>query len=133
MAFWLLKTEPSAYSFADLQKAKETRWDGVANPVALRHMREAAAGDRAFVYHTGGEKAVVGECEIIKAAYPDPKDAKLSVVDIKAGAALPKPVTLAAIKRDPAFAESPLVRQGRLSFVPLTEPQWKRIHQLAKE
>src|SRR5678809_1442289 len=111
MAWWLLKTEPSTYSFADLQKARETRWDGITNPVALRHMREAA----------------VGECEIVKAAYPDPKDAKLFVVDIKAGPALPKPVTLATMKSDPAFKDSPLAKQGRLSFVPLTEQQWKPV------
>ena len=132
MAYWLLKTEPSTYSFADLVEAKETRWDGISNPVALRHLRAAAVGDRAFVYHTGDEKAVVGECAIVKAAYPDPKDEKLQVVDIKAGAPLGKPVTLATIKKDALFADSPLVKQGRLSFVPLSEEQWKRIHELAR-
>lgn len=132
MRWWLLKTEPSTYSFADLTKARETRWDGITNPVALRHMREAEVGDRALVYHTGDEKAAVGECEIVKAAYPDPKDAKLFVVDIKAGPALAKPVTLATMKSDPAFKDSPLAKQGRLSFVPLTEQQWKRIHELAR-
>jgi predicted RNA-binding protein with PUA-like domain len=131
MAYWLLKTEPSTYSFADLVKAKETRWDGVANPVALKLMRTAEVGDRALVYHTGDEKAAVGECEVVKAAYDDPKNAKLSVIDIKAGKALASPVTLATIKADPIFAESPLVKQGRLSFVPLTPAQWKRIHELA--
>jgi predicted RNA-binding protein with PUA-like domain len=133
MAYWLLKTEPSTYSFADLQKAKETRWDGIENPVALRHMKTAAVGDRALVYHTADEKAAVGECEIVRAAYADPKNEKLSVVDVKAGAPLPKPVTLAQIKKDPEFEGSPLVRQGRLSFVPLTERQWRRIHELSKE
>ena len=132
MAYWLLKTEPSTYSFADLVKAKETRWDGISNPVALRYLRTAAVGDRAVVYHTGDEKAAVGECEIVKAAYPDPKDAKLFVVDIKAGAALPKPVTLATMKNDPAFKDSPLAKQGRLSFVPLTDAQWERIQKLSK-
>jgi len=132
MAYWLLKTEPSTYSFADLQKAKETRWDGIENPVALKLMRTAKVGDRALVYHTGDEKAAVGECEIVKAVYPDPKDAKLVVVDVRAGKALAKPVSLASIKRDPLFGESPLVRQGRLSFVPLTEAQWRRIHELAE-
>src|SRR4051812_21924146 len=129
MAYWLLKTEPSTYSFADLVKAKETRWDGIANPVALRHVRSAAVGDRALVYHTGDEKAAVGECEIVKAAYADPKDAKLSVVDIKAGAPLAKPVTLAAIKQDAEFADSPLVRQGRVSFVPLTRREMRGLPQ----
>ena len=129
--YWLLKTEPSTYSFADLEKAKETRWDGIANPVALRHLKTAAVGDRALVYHTGDEKAAVGECEIVKAAYADPKDAKLSVINVKAGPPLAKPVTLAAIKKDPEFADSPLVRQGRLSFVPLSGAQYARILALA--
>ena len=131
MAYWLLKTEPSTYSFADLVEAKETRWDGIENPAALKLMKSAAVGDKALVYHTGDEKAAIGECQIIKAAYEDPKNARLVVVDIRAGKKLTKPVTLAIIKRDPLFADSPLVRQGRLSFVPLTDAQWKRIHELA--
>src|SRR6476659_11134480 len=131
MGYWLLKTEPSTYSFADLVKAKETRWDGIENPTALRNMKLAVAGDRALVYHTGDVKAAAGECEIIKPAYPDPKNARLVVIDVRAGKPLPKPVSLAIIKRDPLFADSPLVRQGRLSFVPLTAAQWKRIHELA--
>jgi len=131
MAYWLLKTEPSTYSFADLVKAKETRWDGIENPAALKLMKSAVVGERALVYHTGDEKAAIGECEIVKAAYPDPKNARLVVIDVRAGKPLPKPVSLAIIKRDPLFADSPLVRQGRLSFVPLTDKQWKRIHELA--
>ncbi len=94
-------------------------------------MRTAAVGDRAIVYHTGDEKAAIGEAEIVKAAYPDPKSDRLVVVDIRAGKPLAKPVSLALIKRDPLFADSPLVRQGRLSFVPLTAAQWRRIHELA--
>jgi len=132
MAYWLLKTEPSTYSFLDLVRDKETRWDGISNPVALRYLRTAAVGDRALVYHTGDEKAAVGEAEIIKAAYDDPKDPKLAVVDLRAGKGLPKPVTLAQLKADPEFADSPLVRQGRLSFVPITDAQWKRVQALAK-
>jgi predicted RNA-binding protein with PUA-like domain len=131
MGYWLLKTEPSTYSFDDLVKAKETRWDGIENPAALKLMKSAVAGDRAFVYHTGDEKSAVGECEIVKAAYPDPKNERLVVIDVRAGKKLPKPVSLAIIKRDPLFADSPLVRQGRLSFVPLTEKQWRRVHELA--
>jgi predicted RNA-binding protein with PUA-like domain len=131
MAYWLLKTEPSTYSFADLTREKHTRWDGITNPVALKYLRSAAVGDRALVYHTGDEKAAVGVAEIVKAAYPDPKNDKLAVVDLKAKESLGKPVTLAALKAEPAFAESPLVRQGRLSFVPLTDVQWKRILELA--
>jgi predicted RNA-binding protein with PUA-like domain len=131
MAYWLLKTEPSTYSFADLARDKQTRWDGIANAAALKLMRGASLGDRALVYHTGDEKAAVGECEIVAAAYPDPKNDKLVVIDVRAGKPLPKPVSLAIIKRDPLFADSPLVRQGRLSFVPLTAAQWRRIHELA--
>jgi predicted RNA-binding protein with PUA-like domain len=131
MGHWLLKTEPSTYSFSDLVQAKETRWDGIENPAALKLMKTASVGDRAIVYHTGDEKAAVGECEIIKAAYPDPKNARLVVIDVRAGKPLSKPVSLAIIKRDPLFADSPLVRQGRLSFVPLTDAQWKRMHELA--
>jgi predicted RNA-binding protein with PUA-like domain len=132
MAYWLLKTEPSTYSFSDLQRDGTTRWDGITNPVALRNLKTAAAGDLALVYHTGDQKAAVGVAEIVKPAYPDPKDAKLSVVDLKAKSPLGKPVTLATIKSDPLFADSPLVRQGRLSFVPLTDAQWKRLHDLAR-
>ncbi len=131
MGYWLLKTEPSTYSFEDLVKAKETRWDGIENPAALKLMKTAAVGDRCIVYHTGDEKAAIGECEIVKAAYPDPKNARLVVIDVRAGKPLAKPVSLAIIKRDPLFADSPLVRQGRLSFVPLTDAQWKRLHELA--
>jgi predicted RNA-binding protein with PUA-like domain len=131
MAYWLLKTEPSTYSFADLARDEETRWDGISNPVALRYLRSAAVGDRALVYHTGGEKAAVGEAEIVKAAYDDPKKPGMAVVDLRAGQPLRKPVTLAQIKADELFADSPLVRQGRLSFVPLTDAQWKRVHELA--
>lgn len=132
MAYWLLKTEPSTYGFADLQRDKETRWDGIKNPVALRHLKTAVAGDRALVYHTGDEKAAIGEAEIIKAAYADPKNARLTVVDIAAKKALKRPVTLAEMKAEPAFADSPLVSQGRLSFVPITDAQWKRIQELSK-
>jgi predicted RNA-binding protein with PUA-like domain len=132
MAYWLLKTEPSTYSFADLQRDKQTRWDGISNPVALKYLRSAAVGDRALVYHTGDEKAAVGEAEIVKAAYDDPKNPKLAVVDIKAGKPLGKAVTLAQLKAEKLFADSPLVKQGRLSFVPLTDAQWKRVQELGK-
>jgi predicted RNA-binding protein with PUA-like domain len=126
MAYWLLKTEPSTYSFADLARDKQTRWDGISNPVALRNLREAKAGELALVYHTGDEKSAVGICEIVKPAYGDPP-----VVDVKAKEPLGRAVSLATIKADPLFAQSPLVRQGRLSFVPLSDAQWKRILELA--
>src|SRR6478672_1771256 len=112
MAHWILKTEPSTYSFADLQKAGRAVWDGVANPVALKNLRDMAVGDEVLIYHTGDEKAAVGHARVVKAAYPDPKqdDPKLVVVDLEAGKPLTSPVTLAAIKADPAFADLALVR-----------------------
>ncbi len=131
MAYWLLKTEPSTYSFSDLVRDKRTRWDGITNPAALRHLKSAKPGDRALVYHTGDEKAAVGEAEIVRAPYQDPKDPKLTVIDIAAKKALKNKVTLATLKSEKLFTDSPLVKQGRLSFVPLTDAQWKRIHQLA--
>lgn len=129
MAHWILKTEPSTFSFADLQKAGRTVWDGVANPVALRHLREMAVGDDVLVYHTGDEKAAVGHARVVRAAYPDPKqdDPKLVVVDLEAGRPLHTPVSLKAIKADPAFADLALVRQGRLSVVPVPAPLWTRL------
>ncbi|HWE28312.1 MAG TPA: EVE domain-containing protein [Polyangia bacterium] len=133
MAYWLLKTEPSTYSFADLVREKQTRWDGIRNPTALQHLRAAKRGDRALVYHTGSVKAAVGEAVLASAAYDDPKDPALSVIDLQAGKALAQPVTLAQLKADPLFAESPLVKMGRLSFVPLTDAQWKRVQTLAKK
>jgi predicted RNA-binding protein with PUA-like domain len=131
MPAWLLKTEPSTYSFADLVRDKQTRWDGITNPVALRHLRGAKVGETAVIYHTGDEKRCVGLAEIVKPAYPDPKNEKLVVVDLAAKKALAQPVTLATLKAEAAFADSPLVRQGRLSFVPLTDAQLARILQLA--
>jgi predicted RNA-binding protein with PUA-like domain len=129
MANWILKTEPSTYSFADLQKAGRAVWDGVANPVAIRNLREMAVGDDVLIYHTGDEKAVVGHAKVVKAAYPDPKqdDPRLVVVDLEAGKPLATPVTLKAIKADPAFADLALVRQGRLSVVPVPAPLWSRL------
>ena len=126
---WLLKTEPSAYGYADLERERRAVWDGVTNPVALKNLRAMAAGDEAFIYHTGDEKAVVGTARVARAAYPDPKkgDPRLVVVDVEARGRLKTPVTLAEIKALPAFADSPLVRQGRLSVVPLTPAQWKAV------
>jgi predicted RNA-binding protein with PUA-like domain len=124
-AAWLLKTEPSTYSWDDLVREKRAVWDGVTNPVALANLRRMAKGDPVVIYHTGGEKSAVGLGRVVRTAYPDPKakDERLVVVDIEAGKPLPRPVTLAEIKADPAFRESPLVRQGRLSVVPLTAAQ----------
>jgi predicted RNA-binding protein with PUA-like domain len=128
---WLLKTEPSTYAYDDLEKAKRATWDGVKNPVALRHLREMKEGDAALIYHTGGEKAVVGTALVVRAAYPDPKakDPRLVVVDLAPAGRLERPVTLAEIKALPAG--SPLLRQGRLSVVPLTKAQWNALTQKA--
>jgi len=121
---WLLKTEPTEYSYDDLARERQGRWDGVRNPVALRNLRAMKRGDRVLVYHTGAEKAVVGTAEVVAEAYPDPKDGRLVVVDVAARGRLDRPVTLAEIKAMAEFAQSPLVRQGRLSVVPITAPQW---------
>ena len=130
---WLLKTEPSAYGYADLEREGRAVWDGVTNPVALKNLRAMAVGDEAFVYHTGDEKAVVGTARITRAAFADPKrdDPRLVVVELEPTGRLKKPVTLAEIKALPAFAQSPLVRQGRLSVVPLTKAQWKAVRDRA--
>lgn len=133
MSYWILKTEPSTYSFADLQKAKTAVWDGVKNPLALKHLRAMQVGDEALIYHSGGEKAAVGTARVTKAAYPDPKqsDEQLVVVELRAGEPLPVPVTLSVIKGDPAFKDLALVRMPRLSVVPATAAQWKRLLLLA--
>jgi len=132
---WLLKTEPGTYSYEDLEREGRAVWDGVTNPVALRNLRAMKQGDRAFVYHTGDERAVVGRAEVVKPAYPDPrgKDERLVVVDLVPAGRLAQPVTLDAIKKLPVFADSPLVRQGRLSVVPLTVAQVRAIEEGAKK
>jgi len=131
-AYWILKTEPSAYSFDRLQQDRRTVWDGVSNPLALKHLREMTVGDPVLVYHTGDEKAMVGLARVVRAAYPDPKDPKLVVVDLEADRPLAKPVTLAAVKADPAFADLALVRMGRLSVVPVQPEQWKRLLEMGE-
>ena len=126
---WLLKTEPSTYSWDDLVRDKTTTWEGVTNPVALKHLAAMERGDNALIYHTGKEKAVVGLARVTRSAYSDPEaeDPKLLVVDIEAVRSLSRAVPLAEIKADSLFAESPLVRQGRLSVVPLTDEQFTRL------
>ena len=119
---YLLKTEPSTYSFADLQKEKSTIWDGVSNPVALKNMRGMKAGERLVIYHTGDEKSAVGTATVVSV---DASDARNPQVKIKVGKAIAKPVTLAEAKSSPLFADTPLARQGRLSVVPLNESQFK--------
>lgn len=133
MALWLFKQEPDEYSFADLERDGDTVWDGIANPLALKHLRAVRPGDLVLFYHTGKEKAVVGIMEATAAAYSDPAagDPKLVVVPVKAVRRLATPVTLAAIKLDPVFAGWELIRMGRLSVMPVGEERWKRIEELA--
>ena len=121
---YLLKTEPSEYSFADLQRDKETVWDGVSNPVALKNLREMTPGARLVIYETGDQKTAVGTATVVSVDASNPKN---PAVTIKAGKALARPTTLAQIKSDSLFATSPLVRQGRLSVVPLTDAQYKKL------
>ncbi len=119
---YLLKTEPSTYSFADLQREGTTIWDGVSNPVALKNLRAMKPGERLVIYHTGDQKSAVGTATVVSV---DASDARNPQVKIKAGQANAKPVTLAEAKTNNLFSESPLVRQGRLSVVPLNEAQFK--------
>ena len=125
-SYYLLKTEPSEYSFEKLQKDGSTEWDGVSNPVALRNLREMAPGARLVIYETGDRKSAVGTASVVSV---DPSNPKSPVVEIKAGKAIAKPITLAEVKANKIFADSPLVRQGRLSVVPLTEAQYKFLTQ----
>ncbi len=121
---YLLKTEPSEYSFEDLRRDGTTVWDGVSNPVALKNLREMQPGAKLVVYETGDHKSAVGTASVVSVDASNPKN---PAVKIKAGKALAKPVSLAQIKADPIFADSPLVRQGRLSVVPLTAAQYKAL------
>ena len=124
MSDYLLKTEPSAYSFADLQRDKVTVWDGVHNPIALRNLGGMKPGDGLIIYHTGEEKSAVGTASVVSVDNSEPKN---PAVEIKAGKALAKQVSLAQIKANKLFTDSPLVRQGRLSVVPLTAAQYKAL------
>lgn len=122
MSCYLLKTEPSEYSFADLQRDDTTVWDGVSNPVALRNLGSMKAGDKLVIYETGDTKSAVGTASVVSVDASNPKNPQ---VELKAGKPLKRAVTLAEIKSQRLFADSPLVRQGRLSVVPLTEAQCK--------
>ncbi|HYL21469.1 MAG TPA: EVE domain-containing protein [Gemmatimonadales bacterium] len=130
--YWIVKTEPSTYSYDDLAGQKTAVWDGVKNNLALKHLRQMKPGDQVLVYHTGDEKAVVGMAEVASEPYPDPKqqDPKLTVVDLRAQGRLPRPVPLAEIKKDRAFADLALVRIGRLSVSSVSAEQAKRLMKL---
>jgi len=132
--YWLLKTEPTVYSYDDLVKEKKTVWSGVSNNAALKHLRSMKKGDLAFIYHTGDEKAVVGIAEVVSGPYADPGagDPKLVVVDLKPKGLLKNPVSLAAIKADPRFAGFALVRIARLSVMPVDKPVWDAILTMSK-
>lgn len=122
MSYYFFKTEPESYSFDDFLRDKETVWDGVTNPVALRHLRELEKGAKWIFYHTGDERTAVGTGTVVSV---DPTDPKKPVVKVKVGERLKHPKTLAAVKAEKLFADSPLVKIGRLSVVPLTEKQWE--------
>lgn len=133
MSVWVLKTEPHEFSFDDLVTRGVEPWDGVTNPTALRNLRAARVGETVLIYHTGDERRVVGLGTVEREAYPDPKkdNPRLIVIDVRAGARLPNPVTLETIKADGRFADSPLVRMGRLSVVELTPEQHAAVLELA--
>ncbi len=126
---WILKSEPSTYSFDQLLADRETVWDGVRNAAALIHIRAMRQGDLALIYHSGAEKAVVGLAIVASDPYPDPAagDPRWAVVRLRADRALATPVPLAAIKAEPLFADLGLVRISRLSVMPVTAPQWRRL------
>jgi predicted RNA-binding protein with PUA-like domain len=130
---WLFKEEPTNYSFDALTKDKRTMWSGVKNPLAQKHLRSVKKGDAIFYYHTGDEKSVVGIARAMGDAYPDPADktGKAAVVDVAPVKKLARPVTLAEIKADPAFKDFALVRISRLSVMPVTADQWRRIEKLS--
>ena len=133
MADWLFKTEPGDYSYADLKRDGGTIWDGVGNNWALKNLRDVKAGDRALIYHTGKDKAIMGEARVVSDPYPDPAldDPKRIVVDIEPGRSWAQPVTLAAIKADSAFSDFALVRFSRLSVMPVPAKLWKRLEKMA--
>jgi predicted RNA-binding protein with PUA-like domain len=130
---WLFKTEPSAYSFQQLQNDRKTVWDGVKNNLALKNLKDIKEGDEILIYHTGDEKAVVGVARALSGAYPDPskKDPKLLVVDIEAVKALARPVTLAEVKGNSKLKNFDLARLPRLSIMKVSDEQWKSIQQMA--
>jgi predicted RNA-binding protein with PUA-like domain len=130
---WLFKEEPTHYSYDDLVRDGKTTWTGVRNPLAQKHLRSVAKGDRIFFYHTGDQKSVIGVMKATGAAYPDPADktGKLYAVDVAPVKKLKTPVTLASIKADKAFASFALVRMSRLSVMPVSEEEWARIEKMS--
>ena len=133
MNYWLLKSEPSSYSWDQLVKDGRTHWDGVRNHQAANNLKAMKRGDRAFFYHSGEGPAIVGVAEIVKEAYPDPsdKEGRFVMVDVRPLQAAKTPVTLAAIKAEPKLAQLALVRQGRLSVVPVSAEEWRILSKMA--
>jgi predicted RNA-binding protein with PUA-like domain len=132
---WLFKTEPSAYSFQQLQKDQRTVWEGVKNNLALKNLAQVKKGDWILIYHTGGDKAAVGVAQAVSGAHPDPekKDPKLLVVDIKPVKPLPRPISLAQMKDNPKLAKFDLLRLPRLSVMAVSEEQWKVIERMGRK
>jgi predicted RNA-binding protein with PUA-like domain len=135
MAYWLLKTEPGVYSFMDLRRDGKTRWDGVTNNLALKHMRAMTKGDNAFIYHSGDEKAIVGIAQLRSDPYPDPnkKEKNIVVVDLNAGSLLHRPIPLSEIKSIKSFASFELVRLPRLSVMPVSTEMWNMLIKRSKQ
>ena len=135
MAIWLLKTEPSVYSYDDLERDMQTMWDGVTNNTALQNIRKMQDGDVAIIYHTGDERCAVGLADVTRGYYVNPEkdDAKLAVCGVRANRRLVQPVTLAQFKAHPLLQDWELIRQVRLSVVPVSEAQWNIVQQLAGE
>jgi predicted RNA-binding protein with PUA-like domain len=132
VAYWILKTDADTYPFDQLERERRTVWDGVSNPLALKHIRSMAPGDAVLIYHSNVGKDLVGLARVASAPYADPKhqDPKLAVVDIEADRPLPKPVSLSAVKADPAFVDLGLVRMSRLSVIPVPADQWRKLLQM---
>jgi predicted RNA-binding protein with PUA-like domain len=133
MNYWLVKTEPNSYSWSDLVRDKKTVWDGVRNFQARSNLKKMEKGDPVLIYHTGDEKAVIGAAQVTRAAYPDPKDGEWVVVELSAGKALKKPISLAQIKSDKRLADMVLVRASRLSVQPVKSSEYDLIVRLAEE
>jgi predicted RNA-binding protein with PUA-like domain len=131
MAYWLMKSEPSSYSWDDLVRDRATEWDGVRNNAARLHLKAMKAGDEAFFYHSMSDKAVVGIMRITRAAQPDPKAPDWVTVRVEPVRALDRPVTLADIKAEPSLAKMELIRQSRLSVAPVREEEWRRVLEMA--
>jgi predicted RNA-binding protein with PUA-like domain len=129
VAYWILKTDADTYPFDQLERERRAVWDGVSNALALKHIRSMSPGDAVLIYHSNVGKDLVGLARVVSAPYPDPKqrDPKLVVVDLEVDRRLPRPVTLASVKADPAFADLGLVRMSRLSVIPVPADQWKKL------